>query len=259
MPARPAAQSDVVALQETLYASRNPTRRWLHLERLERISAELRRCAAEAGRRERALEVGPGAGPYVELLCELFDEVVATDIQRDFLEHVGAKHRARTDLTLIEDDITASALEPESFDVVLCSEVIEHTTDPLAVLRGIRRILRPGGTLILSTPQRWSTVEIAGRVAFLPGFIQLVRAIYREPVLPTGHINLLTRGQLAGLLASAGLQPQRSALSGLYLPLVAEVGGSRALRLERRLARRIAQGPLAGLLWTQYWIAKRPS
>ena len=250
--------SELVALQETLYASRNPTRRWLHQERLERISAELRRAAAEMRPGGRAIEVGPGGGPYIDLLCELFDEVVATDIEGEFLEHVRQAHGRRPNLSLVEDDITASSLEPGQFDVVLCSEVIEHTADPRAVLSGIRRILRPGGTLILSTPQRWSTVEMLGRVAFLPGIIQIVRAIYREPVLPTGHIALLTRRRLRELLVASGLEPIRTSLSGLYLPLLAEGGGQRALEIERRLADRLGSGPFSGLLWTQYWIARCP-
>ena len=131
--------------------------------------------------------------------------------------------------------------------------------DPAAVLGGIFRLLRPGGVLVLSTPQSFSTVELLGRVAFWPGLIQIVRAIYREPVLPTGHISLLTRRRLGELLAETGFRTQGSALSGLYLPLIAEAGGQRALQIERELAGRIAGGRLSGLLWTQYWTCERPS
>lgn len=41
--------------------------------------------------------------------------------------------------------------EPESFDVVTMDQVIEHMTDPMATLSGVRRILKPGGSVVIST------------------------------------------------------------------------------------------------------------
>lgn len=257
------SSSELTELQQTLYSSRNPTRRWLHNDRLERVSAEIR-AAAERGATARALEVGPGAGPYVGLLCELFDEVVASDIEAQHLAYLEGEQAAQPELanlTLRTDDIVASALEPGSFDLILCSEVIEHIPDPAAVLAGIVRLLRPGGTLVLSTPQPYSPIELLGRVAFWPGIIQIVRAIYREPILPTGHISLVGRERLRGLIEGSGLRIRSSALGGLYVPVLAEAGGQRALRVEQRLASRLQRrgGALAGLLWTQYWTAERPA
>jgi len=46
----------------------------------------------------------------------------------------------------------ASQYEPASFDVVTLDQVIEHLADPSAVMRGIHRVLKPGGLLVLSTP-----------------------------------------------------------------------------------------------------------
>ncbi|HKJ36344.1 MAG TPA: class I SAM-dependent methyltransferase [Solirubrobacterales bacterium] len=257
MDAPSSQRTELTELQRTLYDSRNPTRRWLHTERRERISRALRESAA-GGRTERALEIGPGAGPYLPLLSELYGMVTASDIERAHLDFLADDLAGLPNLELVEDDITASRLEP-GFDLVLCSEVIEHVEHPAAVLSGIRALLRPGGTLILSTPQPHSTVELVGRVALLPGIIELVRAIYREPVLPTGHISLLDRGEMGAMLGAAGFSVRESAIGGLYLPVVAELGGGRALGLERRLERRLVRrgGRLAALLWTQYWVAEK--
>lgn len=56
----------------------------------------------------------------------------------------------------VEPDIVASADElpiaDDSIDCILCSEVLEHVDNPLAVLREIGRVLRPGGSLILTVP-----------------------------------------------------------------------------------------------------------
>ena len=250
--------AELTELQQTLYGSRNPTRRWLHRSRLERVSAAVRE-AAQRGATDRALEVGPGAGPYLDLLCDLYTDVVASDIESEFLRYLAGAFGGRSNLSLLEDDITASALEPESFDLILCSEVLEHIPDPGAALDGIASLLRPGGALVLSTPQPYSTVELLGRVAFWPGVIQLARVIYREPVLPPGHISLLGRRRLGAMLADRRLTVRESDVGGLYLPGLAELGGEAARGLEQRLEGRLRRraGRSAGALWTQYWVAER--
>jgi 2-polyprenyl-3-methyl-5-hydroxy-6-metoxy-1,4-benzoquinol methylase len=252
----PDNEPSLVDLQQTLYDSRNPTRRWLHRQRRDLVTTKV--CAiAGAGKTRRALEVGPGAGPYVGTLCGLYDEVVAIDIESEYLDHVRAGQGERRNLTLLEDDISESALEADSVDLVLCSEVIEHTPDPDAVVAGIARVLRPGGSLVLSTPQPWSTVELLGRIAFRPGIIRITRLIYREPVLPTGHISLVRRRKVRAMLERSGFEITSRAVFGMYLPVLAELGGARTLRWEQWLDGRLRNGPLAGLLWTQLWTAVR--
>lgn len=55
--------------------------------------------------------------------------------------------------------------EPGSFDVVTLDQVIEHVSDPVAVLSGVWQVLRPGGTLVLSTPNAdgWGARVFGGR------------------------------------------------------------------------------------------------
>ena len=250
------AAGALVELQHTLYRSRNPTRRWLHQSRRERVESALRRLAGERGGAD-ALEVGPGSGIYLPLLCELFERVTASDVEPEYLDHLAGLVAKRPNLELVIDDIASSSLQPESFDLVLCSEVIEHAPDPSRVVAGLRRVLRPGGTLVLTTPQARSTLELASKVAFMPGIIDIVRRVYREPVLPTGHISLLTVRQVQELLSANCLRVLERDTWGLYLPLVSELGGRAGLSLERRIERRIARGRLDGLLWTQSWIAER--
>src|SRR5258708_16975644 len=158
-------------------------------------------------------------------------------------------------LRLVAEDITTSRLPAGSFDFVLCSEVLEHIPDTAGVLVGIHRLLRPGGFVLLATPQGHSLMELARKVAFLPGVISLVRKIYQEPVFETGHINLQTDRGLKAALRANGFTIRDQFKSGLYLPLIAEFGGWRGLRLPRRIESHIRRGPLSFTLWTQYYLA----
>ena len=245
--------AELLALQQALYASRNPTRRWLHCTRRDWIAAQLTRLAAE--RRGAALEVGPGSGVYVPLLARLFDRVTVSDVHDAYLDAARALAGSHANVTVVQDDIRRPALPSASFDLVLCTEVIEHVRESRAALAGMRRLLRSGGVLLLSTPQRWSPLEVCSKIAFLPVVIDLVRVVYREPILPTGHINLMTEGELRGQLAEAGFTVRESHTSGLYVPVLAEIGGEPARRLAAWLEGRIRGGPLQWLLWTQYYVA----
>jgi 2-polyprenyl-3-methyl-5-hydroxy-6-metoxy-1,4-benzoquinol methylase len=244
-------REEIVALQNTLYTSRNPTRRWLHRTRKAWIEAAI----AEAGPGAAALEVGPGSGVYLPTLQKHFRAVTASDIQPAHLEHIEP---LVPNVTLARDDIVHSRLPPESFDFVLCSEVVEHIPDSAAALCGMFKLLRPGGRLLLSTPQRFSPLELASKVAFLPGVVQIVRIIYREPILKQGHINLMTRGAIRAQLEAAGFQIDDEHFSGVYLPLIAEFSGRAGLSLATKLERLLPGSPLQWTLWTQYYSARKP-
>jgi 2-polyprenyl-3-methyl-5-hydroxy-6-metoxy-1,4-benzoquinol methylase len=249
-----ASELELVALQETLYRSSNPTRRWLHCSRRDWIIDALRQ--SEPPTRQRALEVGPGAGVYLPTLASLFADVVATDIEAAYLKHAAPLRARFPNLKLVADDICDSAAPPHSFDLILCTEVIEHIRDSASALAGMRRLLKPGGVLVLSTPQRYSPLELTAKIAFLPGVIQLVRHIYREPILETGHINLMTAATLQRQLSEAGFTVERQHRTGMYIPLLAEFGGALALRLEQYMERRLRGSAAGGLLWTQYYVAR---
>src|SRR5438309_7303102 len=224
---------EMLGLPETLYNSRNPTRRWLHRTRRDWIIAKIRECAI--ARPGRALEIGFGAGVYLPAMAEAYREVVASDVDQAHLDHARDIAAKYANLRLVADDIAKSKLPEHSCDLVLCSEVIEHIGGTAQVLTGIRRLVAPGGWLILSTPQRHSAVGLVCKVAFLPGVINLVRRIYGEAVFETGHINLMTERELTRALVETGFQIRERFKSGMYVPLMAEFGGELGLRIEKSL------------------------
>lgn len=247
----------LVALQRALYASRNPTRRYLHCARRDWIYAQLQRCE----RTSLALEVGPGSGVYLPMLAEVADTVLAVDQQAAYL--LAARQQLATDvdaagdgIAYVQADLRAMPIAPGSIDILLCSEVLEHIPDSAQLLLAMAKLLTPEGRLVLTTPQPFSPLELLGKIAFLPGLLQLLRWIYREPIEPTGHINLLRRKALQAQFARAGLAVEGDELLGLYLPLVGEFGGVRGQRLLAWLEPRIRATPLRFLLWTQCYVLR---
>jgi 2-polyprenyl-3-methyl-5-hydroxy-6-metoxy-1,4-benzoquinol methylase len=96
------------------------------------------------------LEVGAGLGFFSDCIQRLGGVVTATDIGTDMLEEirrsVGCRSECVDALSLVEHFGT------NSFDVVLSSECIEHTPDPMEAVAQMAGVLRPGGYLALSTP-----------------------------------------------------------------------------------------------------------
>ncbi len=248
-----ATNSELVELQETLYDSKNPTRAWLHISRRDWIVEALERCARRLYV-SKAIEVGPGSGVYLPVLSELSEDVVAADIEQAYLEHAEELATTLPNLTCRTVDITQPDLPEGEFDLVLCTEVIEHISDSPAALYGLRNLIAKGGRIVLSTPQRYSPLELFAKIAFLPGIISIVRLIYREPIIPTGHINLLTEAQLKEQMLDAGLQIHDEYKCGMYIPFVAEALGEKGLQFEQWLERKIRGTRWDFLLWTQCYI-----
>jgi len=80
-------------------------------------------------------------------------------VSQDFCQYKGAGdgkglQTGRWDTSKIDlvCDITAIPESDASFDAILCSEVLEHVPDPVKVLDEFERLLKPGGTLILTAP-----------------------------------------------------------------------------------------------------------
>lgn len=243
----------VVLHQETLYRSRNPTRRWLHRQRRNLVNRMIERFATGGP----ALEVGPGAGGYLPALGNCSSSVTALDIEPAYLAHAAGMTLQCGSPIIVSEDICQTTLPAGGFDLILCSEVIEHMPDSAGALASMRRLLSPNGHLILTTPQRHSTVEWCASIATSPGFIAITRAIYGESVVELGHINLLTRGQLVRQIQDAGFDILWQDQLGAYLPVLAEFGGIRGHRLLERIEHRVKGTRWSSFLWTQAY-ALRP-
>jgi SAM-dependent methyltransferase len=163
---------------------------------------------AEARPGERVLDLGCGAGRFVAALRDAGADPVGVEIAE------GALARARevapgADLRLLEAD-GSIPLAHGSVDLVWCSEVLEHVADGAHLLQEARRVLRPGGRLLVTVPYH-------GRVQ--AALVGLVR--FDAHFDPQGqHLRFFTRASLRAALLSAGFSD----------PAIRAVGGAPLLR-----------------------------
>ena len=99
-----------------------------------------------------------------------------------------------------------------AFDVVVTLETIEHVLDPDFLLQEARRVLAPGGTLVLSTPRLDSLLVVFSLLVGVqpPGVECSSRRRYGSPFgeqRASGHVHLFTRRALDQALAANGFRP----------------------------------------------------
>jgi SAM-dependent methyltransferase len=123
------AQSET-PLSYPIYAVRAPLAEWLRQQAVE--------LGARFGGEARLLDVGCGSLPY----AEFFAGTVSEYIGLDFVENPRAQLRGAAEALPVED---------ASFDIVLCTQVLEHCDDPAKVVSELRRVTREGGRVLAST------------------------------------------------------------------------------------------------------------
>ncbi len=100
------------------------------------LEAEAAR-AASGGRRYRVLDVGCGVKPYYPFFERHASEYVGVDLQNPAADLQGT--------------VEEIPVEDGRFDVVLCTQVLEHCLEPDQAVRELRRVTAPGGRVLAST------------------------------------------------------------------------------------------------------------
>jgi len=244
------------AFQAGLYDSGNPTRRWLHNQRREWVM-----CAFHKHRPQhtnaRFLEVGIGCASYTRQL-RAYGTVVAADVNPEFVALANKIPNVQPILADITDTrfIDANQLAG-TIDVAICSEVLEHVSDSYTALCNLYAALKPEGILILTTPNAYSTLELAARMLKLPFASRIISNIYGEPVDALGHINLMTRKTLYRQISAVGFMSTASEDLGFYLPFFAEFGGKKGQTFCESIWKTLSRSRFNWLCWTQCWILRK--
>ncbi|MBC7249813.1 MAG: class I SAM-dependent methyltransferase [Anaerolineae bacterium] len=159
----------------------------------------------------RVLDLGCGRGGVMELFAGQVALPVGVDPDPvSLVEHREPLVRRAVALA------DALPFPHASFDLVLCSWVIEHLAHPQLVFSEVARVLRPGGHFVFLTPNALNYVVIINRL--LPGWLQrlLVPRVYARAEADTFPVvyRANTPRRLEALLRQAGLQREALYLVG---------------------------------------------
>lgn len=106
------------------------------------------------------LDIACGEGYGSHLLADKARSVIGMDLSEEVVQHASMKYAA-PGLEFRQGDCTRIPLENNSIDMVVSFETIEHHDQHEAMLAEIKRVLRPDGLLVISTPERYFLNELS--------------------------------------------------------------------------------------------------
>jgi SAM-dependent methyltransferase len=120
----------------------------------------------------------------------------------------------RTDVDIKMDICDMQNMEDNRFDIVICSHVLEHVSDPNAALREIKRILAPNGIAILMVPLFWDVKETIENDAH---YTESLRLKYYGQ---SDHVRLFSRHDFIGRIKETGLMVKEWSVSDFEEKLI---------------------------------------
>lgn len=178
-----------------------------HSERLKRLNDALAECLQGRNNID-VLEAGGGSNTHILLSTEKKVTITTIDISRVQLDrNTYATHK-------IPGDICKYRFTPESYDVIVCYDVLEHVDAPEAALQSFIGALKRGGCIVIGAPNPLSFKGIITK--FTPHFVHVIfyRIIHNSPdagkpgyfPYPTTMKFFISPHNLAAVCKRAGLE-----------------------------------------------------
>src|SRR5258708_3411169 len=161
-------------------------------------------CVPDHGNLE-ILDVGCGSGVNSLALAAKGHQLHGVDLSEAAIE----RYRSSGFEGRVRDLETGLSYADASFDIVFCSEVVEHMTSPDLLVTEMSRVLKPGGQLILSTPNSafW-LYRLLGGLGYTVSELQHPK-----------HFQFFSRRSLLKLLKGANLLPKQVLGRNMYVLL----------------------------------------
>ncbi len=99
------------------------------------------------------LDAACGEGYGSDLLARYAAQVTGIDISAEAIKHANTTYH-RANLSYQQSDVLSSELPTNSFDVVVSFETLEHLAEHEQLLKNFKRVLKPGGLLVISSPDK---------------------------------------------------------------------------------------------------------
>ena len=167
----------------------SPVRRFLSRKRLKAI----RESVDSVKDAKSVLELGCGHGEVLEAIYEPDVEYLGIEINPNSVELAKERFKGKSNITIIAGDIRKLENLTDKFDVVICTEVIEHIPDPREVLLEIKRVLKPDGTFVSTVPFEYLLVFL--RLLILP-----LRLLQKKGIFINAHLHYFTKRSYRKLL-----------------------------------------------------------
>ena len=161
---------------------------------------------------KKILEVGCGDGSFLKLVCTTLDPEIACGVD---ISGRSLKIAKDSGVEVIRCDLDEGLpFKNESFNLVLCFDVIEHLFDPDNLLTEAYRVLSQGGSIVITTPNLaswynriglllgWQPFWTEVSTKFVLGNPIRKKRVRKEQLMPSGHLRIFTTKALLELLNS---------------------------------------------------------
>lgn len=252
-PALPKKQSQVqgskVVLAESSYGI---------VKRLQVIEGWVNRIMEQTGKpRLLILDYGCGTGNHITVpLAQTGHEVLGIDSHESSIRE--ARHMCSLPNLSFRTGVLDDLLkENRMFDLIVCSEVLEHHDKPFDILAGLRRLLGRDGTLIITTPNGYGSYEILCRLERKLrriGVHQSLRWVFRQG---RSLIRLVSRQKMSSSAAQAVPEDQAPGFLNVEsvhvqffrLQVLEQLFRKSGFRIVSRRARTFLCGPYVDVLF----------
>lgn len=208
----------------------SPGNRWALEQRWRLFARAIDRWLANSPStvaRAKVLDAGCGDGINMSVIENLLEQRgISADLAGTDYNNLRLKRAFDSgSYPVLEADLRSLPFPSQSFDIVLCSHVLEHIEEDRCALGELSRIVKPEGLVIIAVPNEGCTLA------------QIRNKIVQPEILnQTDHVQFYTEKMLVDRAVSSGLKPISPAMrEGFFVPHLAVYTRMREVKLGRKL------------------------